>query len=259
MGLVRVYSPVSGAVVQSLDGPGSGAWFGWSASPAGDVDQDGRADYVVGSPFSTNGTIANGSATVYSGATGTELFELVGETSQGEFGFAVTDAGDVNGDGVPDVAVGADVAPVTGLGAAGKVRVASGRTELLTASDHLVSVASGGLVEFYPAAGPEQGGKLFFLLGSASGTKPGVPVPGGATLPLNFDAYTTFTLTSPDTAPLDQTLAFLDSEGDGFSTFTLGVDSPPEFAGIVLHHAFVVLGASSVDAVSNAVPIVLVP
>ena len=34
---------------------------------------------------------------------------------------------------------------------------------------------------------PNRGGFEYFLLGSASGTTPGLPLPGGVVLPLNFD------------------------------------------------------------------------
>src|SRR5262249_57155894 len=60
---------------------------------------DGHADILLGAPSQT----AGGYAVVFSGATGTELFRY---TDVADTGFSVAYAGDWNGDGVDDVAIG---------------------------------------------------------------------------------------------------------------------------------------------------------
>lgn len=73
----------------------------------GDSDQDGTID-VYASDFS-DGTAANGTGkiVVHSGATGKELYSIKGVQPGEGFGTSPSDAGDVNGDGIGDLVVGA--------------------------------------------------------------------------------------------------------------------------------------------------------
>lgn len=70
-----------------------------------DVNGDGRADFLVGADLATNG----GAAHVYVGSVGG--FQRIDITNpdgaNASFGFAVANAGDVNGDGYTDFLVGA--------------------------------------------------------------------------------------------------------------------------------------------------------
>ena len=72
---------------------------------AGDINQDARADLLVGS----DGEALGGRAFVFSGLGGRLLLELVSpnEEAGGLFGYTVAAAGDVNQDGIADVIVGA--------------------------------------------------------------------------------------------------------------------------------------------------------
>jgi len=80
--------------------------FGWSVANAGDVDGDGVPDQIVGSsPGPWIGT--TGRVFLFSGADGSLLLEIDGPADASGFGMAVAGPGDTDGDGVPDVAVGA--------------------------------------------------------------------------------------------------------------------------------------------------------
>jgi hypothetical protein len=87
------------------------ARFGWSVSTAGDVNGDGYADVIVGSPGWDGGQLDEGQAWVYRGqATGLQTAPAWYKQSDNpgaQFGYSVGTAGDVNGDGYDEVIVGA--------------------------------------------------------------------------------------------------------------------------------------------------------
>ena len=104
-GSARVYSGIDGSVLYTFDGDGEDDDLGVSVSGAGDVNGDGFADLIVGAPgVDTNGD-GSGSARVYSGIDGNVLHTFIG--AAGDLGVSVSGAGDVNGDGVADLIVGA--------------------------------------------------------------------------------------------------------------------------------------------------------
>lgn len=88
----------------------TGAWFGHSVSTAGDMNGDGYSDVIVGAYWYDNGEINEGRAYTYVGsAMGLSLTpDWTAESNQHEadFGYSVSSAGDVNGDGYSDVIVG---------------------------------------------------------------------------------------------------------------------------------------------------------
>jgi hypothetical protein len=111
----RAYVYFGGVVPNStadltLTGEAAGNYFGQSVSGAGDVNGDGYGDLIVGAQFHSAGGIGAGRAYVYFGgpdADATPELTLTGEGTNHHFGYSVSDAGDVNGDGYGDVIVGA--------------------------------------------------------------------------------------------------------------------------------------------------------
>ena len=105
-------------VLHTLSGTNPGAFYGWAVSELGDVDGDSRTDLVVGEPFTATGT-----TWVYSGRTGDQLYRLDGAPGDQQ-GYAIADAGDTDGDGVPDIVSGA---PGVGRGSVYLYSGATGR------------------------------------------------------------------------------------------------------------------------------------
>ena len=118
-----VLGPVSGtwslsAADAALTGEDTEAYSGASVSGAGDVDGDGLDDIIIGA----YGESAGGAAYLLMGPITTASLsaadvKLSGENADDRAGLAVSNAGDVNGDGLDDILVGAYIDSTGGEGA----------------------------------------------------------------------------------------------------------------------------------------------
>src|ERR671932_819946 len=88
-------------VLHQWEGTQPGSNFGWAVSALGPADSKHGADLIVGEPFS-----ATGSAYVYESRSGRLAQRFDGAPGYW-LGFAIADAGDVNGDRGNDVIIGA--------------------------------------------------------------------------------------------------------------------------------------------------------
>jgi len=220
---------------------------GWRPSPSiVDWNGDGKKDLLTGCMpgnvmyFENKGTDAapvfNGSVNLKSGNTVIDL----GWDDQPW----VTD---FNGDGTWDILAGeydGFVYYVEGIGP-------------MALSQNRIESTVGGSVDFTLDAGLANSGRNYLVLGSLSGTAPGMPLPGGqVTLPVNWDIFTQVVFSMINTPAFADFMGVLDANGTAVATFDT-ISAVPDLAGLNLYFAF---GLNAPwDFVSNGAAIEIVP
>lgn len=119
-GEVILFSGADGAVIRRLTDSSTvlAERVGGAIDVVGDVDGDGLDDVLAGARYATvDGVTHCGRALVFSSGTGAILGVLVPEVKVAEalFGWAVAEAGDATGDGIPEFAVGSPYDDVAGV------------------------------------------------------------------------------------------------------------------------------------------------
>jgi methionine-rich copper-binding protein CopC len=133
-----------------INGQAASDYSGIDVGYAGDVNGDGLSDLIVSSTsagktyvvFGKTGTMGVDLSAVASGNGG---YAVVGSTSGG-FGSSVSSAGDLNGDGLSDLLIGAGSETVGAASAAGRTYVVYGQTGTAAINITAVSAGSGGFV-----------------------------------------------------------------------------------------------------------------
>ena len=136
----------------------------------------------------------------------------------------------------------------------------SGSCPSLVGAPTTLSLNDGGNQVLALDAGLNHGGELFVMLGSLSGTSPGV-VLDGFTLPLQVDAY--FATTLSGAAPFSGSPGFLDGLGRAEVSIDVPAGTQPPLLGLTAHHAFLTLDLAGafpvVSFTSEAESLQLIP
>ena len=106
-GQVTLLSGASGAILLQLSGLSTGDRAGRSVAALGDINGDGIPDLAYGAPTRSVSGPQMGAVYVASGSDGSQLLSYEGSTPYGVFGYAIANAGDLDGDGRDDLLIGA--------------------------------------------------------------------------------------------------------------------------------------------------------
>lgn len=112
VGVVILGAPSGLGLVLFLECNQPGAMMGFAVAGAGDVDGDGFSDVMAGARLYSNGQALEGAAFVFKGSPAYGVVTanptiIEGNQVDARLGHALSPAGDVNGDGFSDIALGA--------------------------------------------------------------------------------------------------------------------------------------------------------
>jgi len=242
-GYVRVCSGKTGALLGTLAGAAFGDGFGWEVVGPGDVDGDGHVDVLVRSPWAAGLVPGAGRVDLFRASDGALLRTWLGEAEDEDFGH-IGAAGDVDGDGLPDVLIGAPGHDGPAGVGAGVVQVRSGVTGdvLLTLDGHAERAGLG--VSLCGLGDLDGDGRGELLVGGRPSTIPPGPPPyarlfsgrGGAVI-YHIDSVPALgggaklPLLGRIVAPAG------DSNGDGLADFVLCGPNLVVVGGDVIHNS----------------------
>ena len=163
-----------------ITGEAAGDVAGYSVGSAGDVNGDGIDDLIVGAKSNDAGGSNAGAAYVVFGSTssvsavnlddvasGTGGFKITGQAGGDQAGNKVTSAGDVNGDGIDDLLVGART---NGGGNEGAAYVVFGTTSSVTAVNlDIIALGTAGGFKIIGEAATDEAGYAVSAAGDANG------------------------------------------------------------------------------------------
>jgi hypothetical protein len=129
----------------------------------------------------------------------------------------------------------------------------------LWADAYTASVGLGCVVNLYLDAGPGFSNRPYFLVGTLTGTAPGITLPGGLNLPINWDAFTSLIMILTNTAIFQDFSGVLDGNGAAQAVFDSQGPMDPVLIGYQAHFAFLLNPPPAWDFVSNPIPVEFEP
>jgi len=223
-GYVAVYSGSTGAPIRVHAGSSVGDLFGWTVACVGDLDLDGIPETAAGAPGSGAGKVH-----IYRGSTGAWLRTLVGGSNGDFFGGALAAIGDADGDGLPELLIGADDDDAAG-NESGSARLCSGSSG--TVLFEILGTPGSELGRAVSAAGDfDSDGYADFALGAPA--QPIAAFTGGAfELRRGRDGGRALDVVTTNPAALSGAAVACvgDADGDGFPDLAVGAPGEPASA-----------------------------
>ncbi|MBL8803165.1 MAG: FG-GAP repeat protein [Planctomycetes bacterium] len=167
IGEAQVFSGATGALLHSKGGTSSSDRFAHAVALIGDVNGDGKSEFMAGGPMPNPGP---GFVLCFNGANGSTLWNKSGTPFQSaNLGWAIAALGDVDGNGIPDVAVGDRNSTSSGGQGPGLVRVLSGSNGAQIAQFSIASPIGAGMGMSVAALGDIDGDGLTEVAAGAPG------------------------------------------------------------------------------------------
>lgn len=213
----RIYSVVTGETLLSTIAPRQEKlWFGTGPTKVGDINRDGVQDFMFGNiTDSHNWTVDPeiGAAYIFSGLDGEILGRFEGTRAYDWYGFDCATMGDLNNDGIPEVAVSG---PFAEFGD-GLVQIWSLKP-FLSANRYKLSAQLGGTVDFEIDFPQTEAKESFAIL--ASTERLGSFDLYGLEVPIPETWLTRFMLSGGRPTGFLNAKGPLDSRGDALATYT---------------------------------------
>ena len=260
----RAYVYFGGAAMDNvkdviLTGAAESDQFGYSVSGAGDFNGDGYSDLLVGAPVNDAGGTNAGRAYLYTNSlTGTDIPDefFTGAAAGDYFGYSVSTAGDVNGDGYSDVIVGA-VSNDAGGGDAGRAYIYFSGSLIDNTADVILTGAAAGdyFGNSISTAGDVNGDGYFDVIVGAFANDAGGTIAGRAYIYFggaSMNSIADVTLTGEalgDVFGYSVSTAE-DVNGDGYSDVIVGA-SDNNAGGNSAGRAYIFFGGGSMDNIAD--------
>jgi hypothetical protein len=241
---------INNLTIVELEGEKDGDNFGCSVSGAGDVNNDGYDDFIVGAYGFDGRSTNSGKAYLYLGGGDVNNLNIVafeGKDRYDNLGTSVSGAGDVNGDGYEDIIIGFKKGSNNNKGEAyvfyggETVDAVPGITFSGTDSSYSMKVSSAGDVN-----GDGYDDVMIGVIGVDNSYKGRVYIYYGGETPDNTVDVTIEGVHDNGFTGYSQS-ALGDINGDGYDDIAVGTPNTPDTKGIVS----IYYGAENMDAVAD--------